>query len=200
MHMVIRAIVYAHNEKEALDKARGIFENLCGQRGQLFDYFVLFDEDSPMSGKNRWGNLPAVARANSPEGKKLIDDGMQYTRDEFMRNMAQIREALLVLSDEELFTGELGPSAIAARAFDNANKGREFLFTYDPGMVRHFMGKVGEYLGPSVYLYGDDGDGIRTPEHLGNVLNKWKCIYEDEGRENPYKDLDIFVVPADVHH
>lgn len=200
MHEVIRAIVYPHNEKEALDRARDIFENLCGRRGQPFDYFVLFDEDSPMSGKNRWGNLPVVARADSPEGRKLISDGMQYTRDEFMENMAQIREALLVLSDEELFTEELRPSSIAARAFDEATNRKKFSFTYLPGMIKHFMYHAGEYIGPSIYLYDDNGSGIKTPEHLSGVLSKWKCLYEDQGKENPYKDLDIFVVPADVHY
>jgi len=189
MHMVIRAIVYAHNEEEALNKARGIFEKLCGDEGQPFDYYTLFDEDSPIAGKNRWGNLPVVARADSPEGKKLIDYAMRVTKKEFMDNMAEIREGLLNLTDEELFNEELGPNAIAIRALDQSE---HIGFSYDPSMIKFSMRQVGAYVGPSVYLYDNDGEGIRTPKHLNNVLNKWGA---DE-----YKDLDVFVVPADVHH
>lgn len=189
MHMVIGAIVYAHNEEEALVKARNTFEKLCGE-GQAFDYYVLFDEELPMAGKSRWGNLPVVARADSPEGKKLIDSRMQATKNEFMQDMAQIREGLLNLTDEELFNEELGPNAIAMRAFETVPRPG---FSFDPSMIKYFVRLAGEYVGPSVYLYDNDGEGIRTPRYLNNVLNKW-----DDADE--YKDLDIFIVPADVHH
>jgi len=189
MHMVIGAVVYAHNEEEALNKARNTFERLCGE-GQAFDYYVLFDEDLPMSGKNRWGNLPTVVRADSPEGKRLIDSRMRATKSEFMQDMAEIRKGLLNLTDEELFNEELGPNAIAIRALDQSE---HIGFSYDPSMIKFSMRQVGAYVGPSVYLYDNDGGGIRTPRHLNNVLNKWD-------NANEYKDLDVFVVPADVHH
>ena len=50
MHQIIKAILYANSEEEALDKAKSIFENLCGD-GQAFDYYTLFNEDIPVSGK-----------------------------------------------------------------------------------------------------------------------------------------------------
>lgn len=43
-------------------------------------------------------------------------------------------------------------------------------------------------------------DGITDEDHPENVLTKWKCLYEDKGRENPHKEQKIYVVPADVHH
>lgn len=46
----------------------------------------------------------------------------------------------------------------------------------------------------------DDGGGITDSKHLKNVLEKWKTLYEDEEKENPYKNLKIFVVPCDVHY
>ena len=198
MHQIIKAILYANSEEEALDKDKAIFENLCGD-GQAFDYYTLFNEDSPVSGKARWGNLPVIARADSLEGKQLIDEGMQATRDEFMENIAHVREGLNNLTDEELFREELGPGAIAAKAFDESNSKTD-TFAYNAHMIKYFMRGAGAYTGPDVYLYGQYGEGIRTPESPNNVLNKWRCLYEDEGKENPYKDSDIFVVPADVHY
>ena len=51
---------------------------------------------------------------------------------------------------------------------------------------------VGEYRGSSVWLYDGDGEGIKDRKHLDNVLNKW-------GNKH-YKDLNVYVVPADVHY
>ena len=200
MHMVIRAIVYSENEEEALDKAEGVFEGLCGD-GKVFDYYTMFmeNDNSSVSGKARFGGLPAVARADSPEGKHLIDEGMQFTRDEFMRGIKEVREALAMLTDEELFTEELGPSAIAAKAFIEANGG-VFSFAFSPGMVKYMMRKCGGDEGPDVYLYNGEAEGITTPKLLERVLNKWEELYEKRGEANPNVGLEVFVVPADVHH
>jgi len=50
------------------------------------------------------------------------------------------------------------------------------------------------------WLYDGDGEAISTREHLKDVLEKWKCIYESNGKENPYRNLNIYVVSADVHY
>jgi len=165
--MVIRAIVYAQNEQDGLSKAKYVFDRLCERA--VFDYYATFDEDNgPVAGKGRWGELPVVASAESKEGKELIEEGMRFTKKDFMQRLKVVREVLASKSDEEVFESE-----------------------YDKEMVRHQFYCLGEYQGSSTWLYDNDGEGIRTEEFLEKVLNKW----EDER----FKDLKVYVVPADVH-
>ena len=176
MHQVINAIVYAEDEEEAMDQARGIFENMV-ERG-IFDYYRTFDEDMDgVSGKSRWGELPACADAGSEEGKKLVDDGMKYTKDEFIEDVGKIRECLSKFSDEEIFSGDA----------------RENM------LFRSHCFHAGQYKGASVWLYDNDGDGIRTEKEMNDALGKYACLYEDEGKKNPYENDTVWVVPADVH-
>lgn len=164
MHMVIRAIVYAKSEEEALDNARSTFESLVNDN--TFDYYQMFDDEgTPVSGKGRWGEIPAVALASSEEGKKLIEDAIKYTEDEFDYAFKGIKESI--------------------------DKPRAELMA-DFGSFRSWCYIIGQYNGSSVWLYDNDGCGIRCVETLGRVLNKWDS---DE-----YKDLNVYVVPADVHH
>lgn len=174
MHRVIRAIVYAQNKDEALSKAKGVFEGLCEDR--IFDYHTTFDTaGSSMSGRGRWGNITPIARVDSEKGKKLVDEGMEATKQEFLKNIKIIRAVLKKKTNTELFQND-----------------------YDKKMFRHRCYVLGQYRGYSVWLYDNDGTGIRTPSHLKNVLNKWACL-DKEGKENPYKGLNVYVVPADVH-
>ena len=176
MHMIIRALVYAKNRKEALEAGRAIFERLT-QVGGVFDYFVTFDEEgSVVSGKGRWGNLPAASLVTSKMGQKLIGDGMKWTKGGFVRSLQTLRKVLGEKTDEEIFEDER-----------------------DDSLFRYHCHCAGQYLGSEIYLYDNDGSGIRKPKHLEDVLNKWECLHGKEGEKNPYKDLGIYVVPADVH-
>jgi hypothetical protein len=174
MHMVIRAIVYADDEEEALERAREIFERLT-ENSRPFDYFKMFDEPgSSVSGRGRWGELPACVEASSKEGKKLIKEGMKYTRDEFMRDVKIVRKALKDRTDLQLFNSR-----------------------YDKEMVRYRFYCLGQDKGASVWLYDNDGEGIQEGSHLRDVLSKWKTLHK--GKENPYLFKRVWVVPADVH-
>jgi len=176
MHMLICAIVYACDEEEALEKGETIFGELV-ERG-TFDYFGMFDDDTPPSPKERWGNVPAAVNIQHPDAKKLIDNAMDNTWKEFKENITIVRKLLDAYTDEEIFE-----EAAAVKKL-----GKKF----DPiDIARHYFYCIGQYEGPSIFLYDNDGVGIRTREHLKNVLNKW----DDE----KYKGLDIWVVPADVH-
>ena len=177
MHMVIRAIVYANDEEEAMERARDVFDSLC--EDHIFDYYTTFDEDEPMSGRARWGDLPVVAKADSPEGITLIDGGMEATKKEFMNYISRIRRILDEYTDEELYEAK----------YDS--------FYND---IRFNARQLGQRRGTTIWLYDHEGAGITTPDHLKDVLSKWRRIYEDKGKENPYdKDKEIWVVPADVH-
>ena len=176
MHMIIRAIVYAGSYKGALEKGRVIFERLT-EEGGVFDYYVTFDgEGSPVSGRGRWGYLPGVSLVTSRMGQKLIKDGMKWTKQGFIRSLQTLRKVLGERIDEEIFEAE-----------------------FDDGLFRYHCHCAGQYEGSEIYLYDNDGGGIRTPKHLENVLNKWECLHGYEGKKNPYEGLGIYVVPADVH-
>lgn len=177
MHQVIRAIVYAKDEKEALEKATEVFERLTeGQRP--FDYYKLFNEDGMgVSGKDRWGDLPPVALADSKEGKKLIKDGIEYTVGEAEKSLSRVRYALSKYSDEELLSGK------ELNDFD----GRWLDFTYE-------CHSIGMYEGWKVYLYDHDGSGITNYRRLHEVLDMY-----GKKEEHLKEGLKIWVVPADVH-
>ena len=167
MHMVIRAIVYAQNEQEGLVKAKRIFEDMC--ENTSFDYYTTFDQEgSPVSGKGGWGNLPAIVLADSKEGKELIEEGMRFTKNEFLEHLKIVRNVLASKSDEKIFATGL-----------------------DEKMFQHHCYCLGQYQGSSVWLYDNEGFGIKDEKHLKNVLDKWDSNEQD--------DLKIFVVPAGVH-
>ena len=170
MHMVIRAIVYAEDGLDALERAKSIFRNLCESDWAPFDYFVTFDEPgSVTSGKGRWGNIPPVVRASSPEGKKLIDEAVKFQKAEFNQDLKQLRKKILFP--------------------------RKLLI--EDRMWRYRCHCIHSFAGPNCWLYDNDGEAIVTKDHLKNVLNKWECLSE-EHRLN--QNLKIFVVPADVHY
>ena len=177
MHMVIKAIVYATNPEEALDNARSIFDNLC-ERG-TFDYFTMFDETgSSVSGRGRWGDLIPVANEDSPEGIKLVNEGWESTVSDFNEAMEEIRKNIILLTNEEIME----------------EQGDSFL-------IRYRFHQIGQYEGSEIWLYDNDGSGIRSKHHLNNALNKWpdlKAVSEEDAGK--YDGLDVWVVPTDVHY
>ena len=188
MHYVIKIICYAKNKKEARSKAEDILNNRLVGDGKPFDYGVFFDKDGGgMSGKDRWGNLPAVVKADSKEGKKLIDDGLKFTQQEIKDNLKKIRELLNKYSDEELIEEEVLNTK--KKILDNLEDNKSSKIELD--MFKYYTNCVGRYEGNGVYLYDNDGEGIRNTKHLKNVLNKWDS--------KDYEGQEIFVLPIDVH-
>lgn len=49
------------------------------------------------------------------------------------------------------------------------------------------------------HLFDDDGETIRDRRTLNNTLDKYKCLYEDKGKKNPYEDDKVFIKDFDVH-
>ncbi len=193
MHQVIKIIVYSDSEAEALSKAKGILnDNLVGEEGQSFDYGTFFDEDDAvMSGKARFGTLPAVVLADSKEGKKLIEDGMKSTKDGFMKNLQKVKEAIKEYTDEELFEEELLDTKKKILVELNGEQKRP----HEIGFFKHYCDSLSCYKNSNIYLYDNDGEAIDKTSHLKNVLNKWA------GNDWAKKDnLKVYVVPVDVHY
>ena len=161
MHMVIRVIVYASSQEEALKKGKKVLSKLCEE--EKFDYYATFDEEGlVVAGKDRWGNLPVVAKLSSKEGKKLISEGFCAMRKEFYRCLNKIRKYLKENSNKQLFE--------------------------DTSLFRYYCYCLGQYSGSEIWLYNNDGEGIRNTREL-----KWALNPESISKEN------IWVVPADVH-
>jgi len=193
MHTIIRIICYANDKKEARIKAEDILDNNLVGDYQSFDYGTFFDDDFATS---RWGSRPVSCLADSKEGKKLIDEGMKFTKKEFKDNIKKVREALKEYSDEDLFEGKIVDmkKKILQKLEDKKDN------NMDLHLFKYRCWNIGDYSGRSIWLYNDDGEGIRNNEMLKDVLEKWKGFYESEGKINPNKDLKVFVVPVDVHY
>ncbi len=197
-HQIIGIICYANSLNEARERAEEILnENLVGEY-KPFDYGTFFDEESSVSGKSRWGNITPVCLADSKEGKKLINRGIKATKDNFMEMIKKIRKHLDFYSDEELFEEEVKDTKkkIILSLDDDKEDNNELKWLRQ---FKYYCYCLGEYRGTNIWLYDNDGEGIQNTKHLKDVLNKWKCLYEDEGKENPSKNLNIYIIPIDVH-
>ena len=181
--MIIRAIVYSDDKDEALQKGKEIIEGMCGE-DRTFDYATFFDEEeNGISGKSRWGDLPPVTEVTTKEGKKLIDDGLNYTKQKFFENMQHIRKGLEKYRDIDIFEEKIvdDTKAVVDRLQNNHNK------DYELHMFKYFCHCVGQYRGSDIFLYNDDGEGIRNSDMLKKVLTEWN------------KGQKVWVIPADVH-
>jgi hypothetical protein len=205
MHQVIRAIIYAPDRESAVERAKKVFDDLC--EAHTFDYYQMFgteDDTSPVCGTQRWGKRPTIALVDSPEGKQLIADGMAFTKQEFMNHIYQVRKWIETHTDEELYEG-IDDDCTICDILKAQDKGK--LYPTPHIFMGHSMFKpvanwMGAYDGSNVFLYDNEGSGIRTPDDLESVLTKYRCIYEEGNppKPNPYKDDLIWVCPADVHH
>ncbi len=195
-HQIIKIICYSKNKEEARAKAEEILNNNLVGEDKSFDYGTFFDEESSVSGKSRWGNITPVCLADSKKGKQLIKDGMKATKDSFIEHIKIIRKLIDFYSDEELFDEELKDTKRKIILSLEENEDKE-LKDISQFKIRCFW--LGQYRGSEIFLYDDDGEGIQNTKHLKDALNKWKCIYEDEGKENPNKNNQIWVIPIDVH-
>lgn len=107
MHQIIHAIVDGQSRDDALGAARrSVFDRLVGatvESSAKFDYYVTFDgEGTHIAGKDRWGELPIAAQLDSDKGCELLQRGWNSTKEEFERNLTEVRDALSSLSDEEI--------------------------------------------------------------------------------------------------
>jgi hypothetical protein len=182
MHMIIRAIVYAKNEKEAVKKARSVFDLLTEQQRPFDDYVSFTAGRDGATARARWGALPAVAKATTPAGAQLINEGWQSTCREFGSALTAVRAAMARYSDAELFEDKIGDD------------------TGLPWFFRQTRATLGASRGKGIFLYDGDGEGITTSAHLHTVLQQADTLDEEDGQTTPTRSHVVWVVPADVHY
>ena len=173
MHMIIRNIVYADSESNALSSAKTNFEELCNGQ-EIFDYYDMFDN----GGTSYWGaKYPAIANIKSVLGRKMVVDGWKATLRGIRHHLKKIKKVI------------------------NSCK---FIDLLEDDLTQHDFYSIGEYRGSSCWLYDDDARGIKRRSHLNSVLDRWEDTYKNHHNfaddEWKYKDLDVYIVPADVHY
>jgi len=186
--MLIAFIVYAQNEDEAYAHAEKLVNELCSV--DIFDYYLSLDD------KDAQWSLPRVMRADSPEGKRLIDQLMNATWREFKEHITILRNLFEVFSDEEIF--EEKPSELASLALSIKNDKR--LEDRLSG-ASYYLHSCSRYAcSHASYLFNHDGFPIMNRKALNSALSKWRDLFEEQGEENPFADLNVYVVPFDVHY
>ena len=172
MHMVIRAIVYAKNQGEAVNVGEDVFNRLV--EGTSFDYYQLFNgNDDWGNAIERWGSQSIASKYKSKEGKELVVEGWESTYRDLKGCFNKAKE---ILAKHDTID-----SLLRANSMD-----------------RWYIGQLGRTQGSNCWLFDNDGCGIMDEGHLDDTLEKWKCLYEDKDKPNPYKDYDVWGEPADV--
>lgn len=94
MHILTRHIVYARNNKEALEKAEENMENMTGERGQVFDWY---DMDN-----SRYEESGSVYLATDAKGKEVIERAYTETHEELKRHFLEIKKSIETKTIEEI--------------------------------------------------------------------------------------------------
>jgi hypothetical protein len=205
MHMLIAAIVEADGKEEAMTKAARVFEDLVD--GGVFDYYSLFDDESA---KKRWGGLSLAVKLESDEGKRLLDELLKATKENLFENLKAIRELLQEYSDEDIWFGDDFDSLPTEKKVYRLLKQGDKKVDFEKSVrfLRYCCRAVGSYVGNSIYLYDETGDGIRSLTELNYILKKGevplKEVLEMEKKMKVFVDRQapskLWIVPADVHY
>ncbi|RLC83450.1 MAG: hypothetical protein DRJ03_17155 [Chloroflexi bacterium] len=185
MHMLLRIVIRGKSEEEALTRTRIICEKLL-EKGKL-DFYTLFDEDKPLAGKNRWGNLPPAVPYKTRLGKKLIKDGLKATWKEFHRGYKELKRILKQYTARELFEGKVLTQKNLARQviYKIANKTVEEDFY----MLDYYLDQIKRDI-PFGWIIGEDGYPLRCQRELEFLMEVYKLS----------KGEKWWVVPVDIHY
>lgn len=124
-----------------------------------------------------WSIIDGPHKVGSKEGQKIISDSMAWTKSEFMANIKRLRAAIAKHTDEQAY--------------------QQYHAKIDEDI--RFLGySIGRYKGPDIYIYDNDGEGIRHPEHLRNAIEKWPDLC-GETRKRLNEAGEVWVVQADAH-
>ncbi|WP_049934173.1 hypothetical protein [Haloplanus natans] len=165
MHMLIRVLVPAADAIEAVGTARFALDRLIGigeGASTAFDYYKTLDESTARYRDHpRYGGLDPAHRLSSATGKQLLDDAIEAQATWFVETVATLREKLDRLEPAEVMD--------------------------DVDLVRYDCYRLGQFAGPSVWIYDEHGTGLRSRNAVDRYI-------EDRDSDS------LWVVPADVHY
>lgn len=109
MHHIIRFVVPAETEEEALEQAKEWLDNISGEDSKYsIDYGTFFDEDgSAVSGKGRWGDRPPAPKMDTKEGMSLFLNGCLADYTSFVSSCKDAREILNNKTDHEIYDASM---------------------------------------------------------------------------------------------
>jgi hypothetical protein len=165
MHILVRLIVEAEDATDAIIAAETFADDLTGENGQDFDWYN-FD--------GRWGKSEAYL-IDSAEGKRLLDEGMQFQRNDFDEALEHVRYMLENYTDSQIYEEQLTD-------LPDKPKGIYYLSRYQ-------FSKVGGTAGAS-YIYASAdlwGGKVENERELEAALR-------NANREH------IWIVPVDFHY
>lgn len=191
MHQLIRIITIADDEEHATGIARALFEGMYAELNPPYDYGKTMDEGG------RWSDqMPDVVQetgsieADTEFALEQMDNAWESTCEEFNRKIAILQAALEETEDTEALmespTVETevepwNPLGLAQDEDDHTD-------TYSSDF-RYACNCIGEYSGPSHYLYNEYGTAIRRPSR-----------YEELREEITDGEETYYLVPIDVHY
>jgi hypothetical protein len=151
MHMEIGIIVAAKSKQDARDRAEDV------DLSRMFDYAQEYGKPVPL---------------HSQAGKARMQKYMQYNRDNFLYNLATVKEALSKCSDDQLFELETYPSC-----------------DYGTDTFRWACHNLGQRGGTNCWLYDEDGAELPYPDKIKELTQR-----------RLKEGLSFYIVPVNVHY
>lgn len=173
MRLLIRGLVYAENEDEALATARNTIYDRLIEEDVYASYDTPAEGSGIGSGLERMYHYPAVVRAHTDEGRELVREGWTNTVDHYESALERVEEFLDNHTYSDLW------------------EDRDVYVDYS-----HQFRTIGQTHGSATFLYDQHGRGIRDKGHLLNILTGGDGRYGM--RDN--HSTDLYVVPAEVKY
>lgn len=165
MHMLIRVLVPAVDSSEAVSTARYALDHLIGigdGASTAFDYYKTLDESTARYRDHpRYGGLDPALSLQSETGRQFLEDAVEAQEAWFHETLDKLRVKLESLDSESVMD--------------------------DVDLTRFDCYRLGQFAGPSVWIYDQHGAGLRSRSAVEQHLEHNS---EDE----------FWVVPADVHY
>ena len=165
MHMLIRVLTLGRSPDDALGRARGTLDHLVGigkYATPVFDYYrTMNDTAARFRDHPTYGQLDPVLSLESETGKQILEEAVDAQERWFVDTLAELREKLDTLDPTEVMT--------------------------DVDLARFDCYRVGQFAGPSVWVYDEHGAGLRSRSAVDEYV---EC----------HDDDDLWIVPADVHY
>ena len=105
MHSLIRFVVKADNEEDALAEAKSQLDNLTENSVNYIDYGSFFEDGvvGQRHSVNNWGCKKGIYRFDEEEARMLIMQGLMYDYTNFLDNMKEVKELLAQKTDDEIY-------------------------------------------------------------------------------------------------
>jgi len=151
MHMEIGIIVAAKSKQDARNRAEDV------ELSRMFDYVQDYGQSVPLHSKN---------------GKARMQKYMQYNRENFLYNLATVKEALSKCTDDQLLQLETYPEC-----------------DFGTDTFRWACHNLGQRGGTNCWLYDEDGAELPYPDKIKELTQR-----------KPGKGLSFYIVPVNVHY